>query len=143
MPIKPENKDRYPADWELRRRFVLMRARHKCEWCGVPNYCVGQRIDGVFHAICGSSYFNNLEYTGSYKEAREVADHANQWNDEEPYVVIVLTVAHVYDMRPEAASLLNLAALCQRCHNNHDREFRARNRALHLEQTAGQMRLIE
>lgn len=33
---------------------------------------------------------------------------------------VVLTVAHVYDRRPEAASLLNLAALCQRCHNRHD-----------------------
>lgn len=35
---------------------------------------------------------------------------------------VVLTVAHVYDRRPEAASLLNLAALCQRCHLNHDRK---------------------
>lgn len=33
---------------------------------------------------------------------------------------VVLTTAHVYDHRPEAASLLNLAALCQRCHNGHD-----------------------
>ena len=30
---------------------------------------------------------------------------------------VVLTTAHVWDMRPEACSLLNLAALCQRCHN--------------------------
>ncbi len=36
--------------------------------------------------------------------------------------VVVLTTAHVHDDRPEAASLLNLAALCQRCHLNHDRE---------------------
>jgi hypothetical protein len=28
---------------------------------------------------------------------------------------VVLTTAHVHDDRPEAASLLNLAALCQRC----------------------------
>ena len=34
--------------------------------------------------------------------------------------MVVLTVAHVYDKRPEACSLLNLAALCQRCHNRHD-----------------------
>ena len=33
---------------------------------------------------------------------------------------VVLTTAHVYDDRPEASSLLNLAALCQRCHNRHD-----------------------
>lgn len=33
---------------------------------------------------------------------------------------VVLTTAHVHDHRPEAASLLNLAALCQRCHLAHD-----------------------
>lgn len=33
---------------------------------------------------------------------------------------MVLTVAHVFDKRPEAASLLNLAALCQACHLRHD-----------------------
>ena len=37
---------------------------------------------------------------------------------------VVLTVAHVWDHRPEAASLLNLAALCQRCHNRHDAKHR-------------------
>ena len=43
---------------------------------------------------------------------------------------VVLTTAHIYDMRPEAASLLNLAALCQRCHNRHDAKFRRENRRL-------------
>lgn len=37
---------------------------------------------------------------------------------------VVLTTAHVHDHRPEAASLLNLAALCQRCHNRHDAVMR-------------------
>ena len=42
--------------------------------------------------------------------------------------VLVLTVAHVYDKRPEACSLLNLAARCQRCHNRHDAKDRARGK---------------
>lgn len=37
---------------------------------------------------------------------------------------VVLTAAHVFDKRPEAASLLNLAALCQKCHNGHDAKDR-------------------
>lgn len=37
---------------------------------------------------------------------------------------VVLTTAHVHDDRPEASSLLNLAALCQRCHNRHDNAAR-------------------
>ena len=40
---------------------------------------------------------------------------------------VVLTVAHVYDHRPEAASLLNLAALCQRCHLTLDGPTHKRN----------------
>ena len=40
---------------------------------------------------------------------------------------VVLTVAHVHDHRPEAASLLNLAARCQKCHNAHDAPMRRVN----------------
>ena len=85
MPIRPENKARYPADWKLRSRFVrFYRAKNKCEWCGAENYKP--------HPITGSN--------------------------------VILTTAHVYDDRPEASSLLNLAALCQRCHNRHDAKVR-------------------
>ena len=45
---------------------------------------------------------------------------------------VVLTAAHVHDRRPEAASLLNLAALCQRCHNAHDQDQRRASRGLPL-----------
>ena len=41
---------------------------------------------------------------------------------------VVLTTAHVYDRTPGAAGLLNLAALCQRCHLNHDRAQRLHSR---------------
>lgn len=41
---------------------------------------------------------------------------------------VILTVAHVYDKRPEAAALNNLAALCQRCHLKHDRNDHVANR---------------
>jgi 5-methylcytosine-specific restriction endonuclease McrA len=34
--------------------------------------------------------------------------------------LVVLTTAHVFNDEPEASSLMNLAALCQRCHNRHD-----------------------
>ena len=89
MPIRPEMKSRYPADWEARSRFVrFYRARNRCEWCGAENYQP--------HPVTGSK--------------------------------VVLTTAHVHDRRPEAASLLNLAALCQRCHNRHDVEDRRRAR---------------
>ena len=89
MPITPHIAKRYPADWNLRRRFIVeYRAAGRCEWCGAVNYQP--------HPDTGSK--------------------------------VVLTIAHVWDKRPEQASLLNLAALCQRCHLNWDRREHGFNR---------------
>lgn len=44
MPIKPENKKRYPKDWPLIRQSILDRAGNACEGspdfpgCRAPNY---------------------------------------------------------------------------------------------------------
>lgn len=57
--------------------------------------------------------------------------------------IVVLTTAHVYDHEPEKASLLNLAALCQRCHLNHDREHHLAVRRANREKRSGQMTLFE
>ncbi len=37
MPIKPENRARYPKDWKQIRAAILERAGHCCEQCGIPN----------------------------------------------------------------------------------------------------------
>lgn len=58
---------------------------------------------------------------------------------------VILTCAHVHDHRPEKAGLLNLAALCQRCHNRHDAPRRRRDRAERLRQEQlknGQMEMF-
>ena len=40
MPIKAENKARYPKDWKAIRARILERARNRCEWpaCNLLNY---------------------------------------------------------------------------------------------------------
>lgn len=38
MPIRKENRGRYPKDWPARRKAVLERAGHRCEFCGAENY---------------------------------------------------------------------------------------------------------
>jgi len=38
MPIKPENKARYPKNWKEIRAQILQRAGNRCEFCGVENY---------------------------------------------------------------------------------------------------------
>lgn len=103
MPIRPENRARYPRDWKLRSRFVrFIRARGLCEWCGAEH--------GKPHPITGS--------------------------------IVVLTTAHVFDDRPEASSLLNLAALCQKCHNAHDALSRRAGIKARREAASGQGRLV-
>jgi hypothetical protein len=54
---------------------------------------------------------------------------------------VVLTTAHVHDDRPEASSLLNLAALCQLCHNRHDMKARAAGIRERRDAASGQLRL--
>lgn len=43
MPIKPENKSRYPADWPAIRLRILQRAGYRCEHpgCNARQYSVG------------------------------------------------------------------------------------------------------
>ena len=38
MPIKPENKKRYPANWKHIRASILERAHNCCEFCGKRNH---------------------------------------------------------------------------------------------------------
>lgn len=38
MPIKPENKARYPKNWKDIRARILQRANNRCEFCGVENH---------------------------------------------------------------------------------------------------------
>jgi len=56
--------------------------------------------------------------------------------------IVVLTTAHVFDERPEAAGLLNLAALCQKCHNGHDAAGRVQRRRERVDRESGQIALV-
>ena len=42
---------------------------------------------------------------------------------------VILTTAHIHDGIERPHQLLNLAALCQKCHNGYDATMRARGRA--------------
>ena len=52
MPIKPENRARYPANWRDIRRQILERANHCCE--GSPAYPKCRAEDGDFHPVTNS-----------------------------------------------------------------------------------------
>lgn len=51
MPIKPENKARYPKNWKEIRASILQRANNKCEFCGIENYSVRENGSKVVLTI--------------------------------------------------------------------------------------------
>lgn len=52
MPIKPENKLRYPSNWKQIRSEILERANHQCE--GSPLYPDCRVKNYTIHPITGS-----------------------------------------------------------------------------------------
>jgi hypothetical protein len=98
MPIKPENKDRYPKNWPEIRERIRKRANDKCEWCGIPNYAWVNRF------------------------TREICTR-----DEWDAIKIICTTAHLNHI-PEDCKDENLVFLCQRCHNRYDAPHRKNTR---------------
>lgn len=123
MPIKPENRSRYPANWKEIRARILARAADCCEQCNARNGEIIVRGSGkdagtymtneakVFDAETG-------EYIGQW--------HMSNYECNGKGVTIVLTIAHM-DHMPEHCDDDNLKALCQRCHLAYDAEHHRAN----------------
>lgn len=123
MPVKAENRARYPKDWPTISQRIKQRSLWHCEWCGVHHGELGGRSPA-----------------GSWHKARPLGENMLrlEWPKEgdqsmcEGYdtplriVRIVLTVAHL-DHTPENCDDANLKALCQRCHNRYDMPHRRKN----------------
>lgn len=128
MPIKPENKARYPADWRLIRDRIVNRARNQCEFCGVRNGALGGRTRwGRFlPALPVGEKMLRLEWPrpGEYAWCRD-----GDASVRARIIRVVLTVAHL-DHTPENCADENLRALCQRCHLRYDHEHHQQNARL-------------
>lgn len=48
MPIRPENKARYPKNWKQIRQQILERAGNRCEFCGVENHSLRYRGEAKY-----------------------------------------------------------------------------------------------
>lgn len=97
MPIRPENRNRYPKNWrDISARIRFERAQSRCE-------CTGQCGRGTHEGRCPNRHGEPAYGTGSR---------------------VVLTVAHL-DHTPENCEDDNLSAMCQGCHLHYDREHHA------------------
>lgn len=52
MPIRPENRDRYPKDWHMIRQRILQRADRRCE--GSPQFPDCRAEQYMLHPVTGS-----------------------------------------------------------------------------------------
>jgi hypothetical protein len=138
MPIKPENRARYPREWAAISRAAKERAGWTCQHkgCTARQYSIGiwHRPDGGAH-----QWAEQYEPPATYAEARAVA--ADVWWEVQhlggdKLTIIVLTVAHL-NHQPEDCRPENLAAMCQRHHLAYDAAhhaqtaYRTRKNAAH------------
>lgn len=105
MPIRPENRGRYPKNWrEISDEIRFGRAAFRCE-------CRGE---------CGRH--RDLALDGGRCPARHGAVAPISGSK------VVLTVAHL-DHTPENCDPDNLRAMCQGCHLAYDAKHHAANAA--------------
>lgn len=101
MPIRPENRDRYPANWRAISHWArFVRAEGRCE-------CEGECGRNTHDGRCPNRHGRPAYGTGSE---------------------VILTTAHL-DHTPEHCDPGNLRAMCQACHLHYDREHHAQTRA--------------
>lgn len=114
MPIRPENRGRYPADWPAISLAVRQDAGQRCE-------CTGE---------CGSEKHQQWARLAAWDPAIPDARCPALNGQPSPLTgsLVVLTVAHL-DHTPEHCGRANLRAMCQSCHLNYDRGHHAATRA--------------
>lgn len=101
MPIRPENRELYPADWPAISELIrFTRAGGRCE-------CEGECGRGTHAGRCPNVHGQPAYGTGSR---------------------VILTTAHL-NHTPQDCRLENLKAMCQGCHLHYDKDHHARTRA--------------
>lgn len=112
MPIRPENKARYPKDWKAISLRIRARSNGRCEChgeCGRLHHTedVPARLVGKEVGRCAARNYQPNPITGTK---------------------VIFTVAHL-DHTPENCADDNLKAMCQRCHLLLDIKTHMRNAA--------------
>lgn len=125
MPIRHENKARYPADWKAISKRIRDKAGNRCEQCGVEN---GRMIYRGSHEMMPAWRYADDPVFVSSRSPFDGSDlPGTSWDDFDKRkgdaVRVVLTVAHL-NHTPEDCADENLRAWCQRCHLAYDMPMR-------------------
>lgn len=146
MPIKPENRMRYPKDWPAISRAARERAGWRCQHdgCTAHQYAVGWWRQTMGRHEWVPEWPRDGAYMGqTYSDARAVAAgiYASAGESGPKPTIIVLTVAHL-DHQPEDCRPKNLAALCQRHHLAYDHDHHRANAQATRRAKAGTLELF-
>ena len=114
MPIRPENRARYPANWPEIRFGILQRARYRCEHpgCMAMHRQLGYWLDGLWVPLPRALRDAGVDRPTTIQCADGTALKV---------ILVVLTIAHL-DHTPENCDPENLRAWCQRHHLAYDAE---------------------
>ena len=124
----PCNYKEYHPKWSLISKLIRhYRAKNRCEWCKVQDLAVIVRNQGSRYTYLNQEQYDQL----SKDELRRI------------YCTrVVLTVAHL-DHNKGNNRFHNLAALCQRCHLNHDIRHHLANRNYGRDRHKNQLSIFE
>ena len=123
MPIRPENRGRYPPDWPQIVARIQRRAGNRCEQCGVENGALGGRLrDGTW--LPARSLGEGMRGLLWPKPGQEASCGAGAQFERLRIIRIVCTTAHL-DHQPENCTDENLRYWCQRCHLRYDAQHHA------------------
>lgn len=117
----PCNYNEYHPKWPLIIRMVKRRDGNRCKWCGIPNKVIVVRLpDGTTRNVLSREWQEYNQYRrGGYSKSQALKILG--------FTKVVLTVAHI-DHDKDNNRFDNLAALCQRCHLQHDSKQHVANR---------------
>jgi hypothetical protein len=147
MPIKPENRARYPKDWKAISVAAKERAGWKCAHagCNARQYSVGRWLSGAGGVL---TWTPHADYASDFTYAKQMAAEYSFFlfgdgpvpKGEAPVIVIVLTTAHL-DHDPTNCAPENLAPMCQRHHLAYDHEHHQANSYMTRKARANTMEL--
>lgn len=95
MPIRPENRARYPKTWKQMVADARVRSGNRCE-------CLGQ---------CGLDHGGRCDALNGQPNPRTGSK-------------VVLTLAHMHGVPLEETSIERMFHACQQCHNKYDAPMR-------------------
>lgn len=123
MPIRPEQRSLYPANWrDISRHIRFERADGKCQACKRPH---GLEIkclpDGRWFDPDMRSWRSGHGHRARWPDLFE-ASEARSWT-------VYLAAAHL-DHEPSHCGARNLRAFCQRCHLAYDQPYHLARRRI-------------